>query len=121
MKTIKISTNNEVSVIDVDFNDFRSIKNAIGGYFETVKTQKMWDYFKRPMMFLADEERHLKKLPLNQLGSYFYDTERHGWPIVGDIILAVPDGEYILGLEDAEAMKIQLLNDFEFLEGESDE
>ena len=66
MKTIKISTNNEVSVIDVDFNDFRSIKNAIGGYFETVKTQKMWDYFKRPMMFLADEEGHLKKLPLNQ-------------------------------------------------------
>ena len=116
MKTIKISTNNEVSVIDVDFNDFRSIKNAIGGYSETVKTQKMWDYFKRPMMFLADEEGHLKKLPLNQLGSYFYDTERHGWPIVGDIILAVPDGEYILGLEDAEAMKIQLLNDFEFLE-----
>ena len=67
MKTIKISTNNEVSVIDVDFNDFRSIKNAIGGCFETVKTQKMWDYFKRPMMFLADEEGHLKKLPLNQL------------------------------------------------------
>ena len=81
----------------------------------------MWDYFKCPMMFLADEEGHLKKLPLNQLGSYFYDTERHGWPIVGDIILAVPDGEYILGLEDAEAMKIQLLNDFEFLEEESDE
>ena len=121
MKTIKISTNNEVSVIDVDFNDFRSIQNAIGGYFETVKTQKMWDYFKRPMIFLADEEGHLKKLPLNQLGSYFYDTERHGWPIVGDIILAVPDGEYILGLEDAEAMKIQLLNDFEFLEEEINE
>lgn len=118
MKTIKISTNNEVSVIDVDFNDFRSIKNAIGGYFETVKTQKMWDYFKRPMMFLADEEGHLKQLPLNQLGSYFYDTERHGWPIAGDIILAVPDGEYILGLEDVETMKEQLLKDFDFLEEE---
>lgn len=121
MKTIKITTDNVISIIDVNFNDFRSIQDAIGGYFETVKTQKMWDYFKCPMMFLADEEGHLKKLPLNQLGSYFYDTERHGWPIVGDIILAVPDGEYILGLEDAEAMKIQLLNDFEFLEGESDE
>ena len=90
MKTIKITTDNVVSIIDVNFNDFRSIQNAIGGYFETVKTQKMWDYFKCPMMFLADEEGHLKKLPLNQLGSYFYDTERHGWPIVGDIILAEP-------------------------------
>lgn len=115
MKTIKISTNNEVSVIDVDFNDFRSIKNAIGGYFETVKTQKMWDYFKRPMMFLADEEGHLKKLPLNQLGSYFYDTERHGWPIAGDIILAVPFGEYIIGIDDVEVLKLKLLKDFKFL------
>ena len=115
MKTIKISTNNEVSVIEVDFNDFRSIKNAIGGYFETVKTQKMWDYFKRPMMFLADEEGHLKKLPLNQLGSYFYDTERHGWPIAGDIILAVPFGEYIIGIDDVEVLKLKLLKDFKFL------
>ena len=115
MKTIKISTNNEVSVIDVDFNDFRSIKNAIGGHFETVKTQKMWDYFKRPMMFLADEEGHLKKLPLNQLGSYFYDTERHGWPIAGDIILAVPFGEYIIGIDDVEVLKLKLLKDFKFL------
>ena len=115
MKTIKISTNNEVSVIDVDFNDFRSIKNAIGGYFETVKTQKMWDYFKRPMMLLADEEGHLKKLPLNQLGSYFYDTERHGWPIAGDIILAVPFGEYIIGIDDVEGLKLKLLKDFKFL------
>ena len=115
MKTIKISTNNEVSVIVVDFNDFRSIKNAIGGYFETVKTQKMWDYFKRPMMFLADEEGHLKKLPINQLGSYFYDTERHGWPIVGDIILAVPFGECIIGIDDVEGLKLKLLKDFKFL------
>lgn len=121
MKTIKVTTDNTVSVIDVDFNDFRSIQKAIGGYFETVKTQKMFDYFKRPMMFLADEEGHLKRLPLNQLGSYFYDTERHGWPIAGDIILAVPDGEYILGLDDAEAMKTQLMNDFDFLEEEISE
>lgn len=121
MKTVKITTDNVVSVIDVDFNDFRSIQKAIGGYFETINTRKMYDYFKQPMMFLIDEEVHLKRLPLNQLGSYFYDTERHGWPIAGDINLAVPDGEYILGLEDAEAMKIQLLNDFDFLEEEISE
>ena len=121
MKTVKITTDNVVSVTDVDFNDFRSIQKAIGGCFETVKTQKMYDYFKQPMTFLADEEGQLKRLPLNQLGSYFYDTERHGWPIAGDIILAVPDGEYILGLEDVEAMKIQLLNDFDFLEEEINE
>ena len=115
MKTIKITTDNVVSIIDVNFNDLRSIQSAIGGYFETVKTQKMWDYFKCPMMFLADEEGHLKKLPLNQLGSYFYDTERHGWPIAGDIILAVPFGEYIIGIDDVEVLKLKLLKDFKFL------
>lgn len=40
MKTIKITTDNVVSIIDVNFNDFRSIQNAIGGYFETVKNTK---------------------------------------------------------------------------------
>ena len=115
MKTIKITTDNVISIIDVNFNDFHSIQNAIGGYIETVKTQKMWDYFKCPMMFLADEEGHLKKLPLNQLGSYFYDTERHGWPIAGDIILAVPFGEYIIGIDDVEVLKLKLLKDFKFL------
>ena len=118
MKTIKITTDNVVSIIDVDFNDCHSIQNAIGGYFETVKTQKMWDYFKCPMMFLADEEGHLKQLPLNQLGSYLYDTERHGWPIVGDIILAVPFGEHIIGIGDPEGLKLKLLNDFKFLKEE---
>lgn len=118
MKTVKITTDNKISVIDVDLNDFRSIQQAIGGYFETVKTQKMFDYFKHPMMFLVDEEGHIKGLLLNQLGSYFYDTERHGWPIVGDIILAVPYGEYIIGLEDADEIKAQLLRDFNFLKEE---
>ena len=69
MQTIKITTDNKVSVIEVDFNDFRSIQNAIGGYFEIVKTQKMWDYFKFPIMFLVDEEGHIKGLPLNRFGS----------------------------------------------------
>lgn len=118
MKAIKVTTDNVVSIIDVDFNDLHSIQNAIGGYFETVKTQKMWDYFKCPMMFLADEEGHIKQLPLNQLGSYFYDTERHGWPIAGDIILAVPDGEYIIGIDDPDGLKLKLLNDFKFLKEE---
>lgn len=116
MKTVKITTDNVVSVIDVDFNNFRSIQRAIGGDFETVKTRKMWEYFKQPIMFIGEEEAHCKGLPFNRLGSWFYDTERHGWPIAGDIILAVPDGENILGLDSAETIKERLLKDFDYLE-----
>lgn len=50
MKTLKITTDNKISIVDVDFKDFRSIQQAVGGYFETVKTRKMWDYFKAPVV-----------------------------------------------------------------------
>ncbi|MBY0758552.1 DUF3846 domain-containing protein [Sellimonas caecigallum] len=118
MKTVKVTTDNIVSIINVDFDDYRDIQKAVGGMFETVKTQRLFDYFRQPMMFLCDEEGHLKKLPLNQLGSYFYGTEKHGWPIAGDIIFTVPENEDLLGLENAEQVKEQLLSDFEFLKEE---
>ncbi len=119
MKTIKVTTNNIISVIDVDFDDFRSIQSAIGGHFETVKTQRMFKYFRQPMLFICDEEGHLKNLMPNQLGSYFYGTDKHGWAIVGDIIFTIPEMDKLLGLDDAEQIKTQLLNDFEFLKEEN--
>jgi len=115
MKTVKVTTDNCVSVIEVDFHDFRSIQQAVGGYFETVHTKQMFQYFKQPMLMLVDEDGHCKGLEINRLGSFFYGMLEHGWPILGDFILAVPDGEDLCGLEDAEAMKEQLLRDFVFL------
>lgn len=121
MQTVKITTDNKVSIIEVDFGDFQSIQKTIGGYFEIVKTQKMWDYFKFPIAFIADEEGHIKELPINRFASWLYDTECHGWPIVGDIILAIPDGEHITGLVDADLTKEQLLRDFPYLEDANNE
>ena len=87
-KTIKITSSNEIFVVDVDFDDYRAIQKVVGGMFETVKTQRMFDYFGKPVMMLVDEEGILKQLPLNRTGSRFY-----GYPIVGDFILAVPTYE----------------------------
>lgn len=115
MKTIKVTTDNTISVIDVDFDDFRAIQKAIGGYFETVKTKKMLDFFGEELMMIVNEEGHIEQLPFNELGSYFYDTDYHGCPIVGDFILAVPSGENIIGFENAEAIKEKLLDSFDFL------
>ena len=47
MKTLKISADNEISIIDVNFDDFKSIQKALGGHFETVHTVKMNNYFQR--------------------------------------------------------------------------
>ena len=67
-KTIKITSSNEISVVDVDFDDYRAIQKVVGGMFETVKTQRMFDYFGKPVMMLVDEEGILKQLPLNRTG-----------------------------------------------------
>ena len=113
MKTVKVTTDNKVSVIDVNFDDFRSIQQAIGGHFETVHTQLMADYFKDPsVIMLVDEEGLVKGLPENALGRALYGTVGHGRPIVGDLIFARVDGGDIVAPDDSEALKDRLLHTF---------
>ena len=38
-KTIKITSSNEISIVDVNFDDYRSIQKAVGGMFETIRAQ----------------------------------------------------------------------------------
>lgn len=113
MKTVKVTSGNKVSIIDVDFSDFRSIQQTIGGHFETVRTQLLTDYFKDPsVIMLVDEEGLVKGLPMNAVGSALYGTVRHGCPIVGDLIFARGDGEDIVAPENPEALKDRLLHTF---------
>ena len=116
-KTLKVTTDNEISVIEVDFNDFRSIQNAIGGYFETVKTLRMRSYFGRPLMIMVDEEGLIKGLPTNKCGSWLYGMDRHGCRIAGDFILAVPtDDGNILSPDNLDSIKEKLIKDFNLVE-----
>lgn len=116
MKTLKITTDNKISIIDLDF-DHESLREEVGGYIETVKTQKLWDYFKAKVVMIVDEEGLIKELPANLLGCYFYDTDKHGFPIVGDVILGLMIGPEIIGLgdRDAEQWMEKMLKDFSSL------
>ena len=108
MKTVKVTTDNKISIIDVDFDDFRSIQRAIGGHFETVHTQLMTDYLKDPsLIMLVDEEGRIKELPINPVGCALYRGI-----IVGDLIFAKTQGEDIIAPENAEALKARLLHTF---------
>ena len=54
MKTIKITTDNKLTIIDVDFDDYRDIQKALGcERFETVKTQRLFDFFGRTSIVLC--------------------------------------------------------------------
>lgn len=108
MKTVKVTTDNKISIIDVDFDDFRSIQRAIGGHFETVHTQLMEDYFKDPsLIMLVDEEGRIKELPINPVGCTLYRGI-----IAGDLIFAKTKGEDIVAPDDAEDLKDRLLHTF---------
>ena len=106
MKTVKVTTDNKISIIDVDFDDFRSIQRAIGGHFETVHTQLMADYFKDPSVIMLVDEL-IKELPLNPVGSALYQGI-----IAGDLIFAQAQGEDIIAPENTEALKGRLLDTF---------
>lgn len=113
MKTVKVTTDNKISLIDVDFSDLKSIQQAIDGHFETVHTRLMSDYFKDPsVIMMVDEEGLIKGLPVNALGCALYGTPQHGNPIVGDPIFARVDGEDIVAPDDPEAIKERLLHTF---------
>lgn len=108
MKTVKVTTDNKISIIDVDFDNFRSIQQAIGGHFETVHTQLMADYFRDPsLIMLVDEEGRIKELPINPVGCTLYRGI-----IAGDLIFAQIAGEDIVAPDDAEELKDRLLHTF---------
>ena len=114
MKTVKVTTDNKISVIDVNFNDFRAIQRAIGGHFETVHTQLMADYFKDPsVIMLVDEEGLIKELPLNPVGSALYRSV-----IAGDLIFAQVRGDDIVAPDDVKELKDRLLHTFTGLQEE---
>lgn len=116
MKTIKITADNLLSVIDINLNDYREVQKALDcDFFESVKTEKMFRYFGEPMMIFVDESGLIKGLPVNAVGSVLYGTPEHGYPICGDIIFAVPVREYTEAPDDAEKMKAKMLKDFDFL------
>lgn len=114
MKTVKVTTDNIVSIIDVDFDDNKDIQRAIGGgYFETVHTTRMQAVFEdESLIMIVDESGRLKNLPENMLGCVLYGTYNHGNPIVGDLIFARIRGEDIVGLDDAEKLKQYILQLF---------
>ena len=120
MKTLKITIDNKISIIDVNFKDFRSIQQMIGGYFETVKTKKMWDYFKAPVIMLVDKEGLIKGLSYNAVASTFYGIEEHGCMIAGDAIFGLLLGEDIIGFgdRDSEQWMEKILKDFPVLQKE---
>lgn len=103
MKGLIVTTENEMRLVDYAPPYDEIIREAVGGWYEHVLPRRL----PRPYCMMVDEGGRLKDLPLNPLGSYLYQTDIHGDPIVGDIILLKDDlyaGEPdVIGMTEEEA------------------
>lgn len=107
MKGVVVTTNHEVRVEDFSDPLYKTVGSAVGGYIEHVHPMRL----ARPLCMIVNEEGRLLDLPLNHIGSFFYGTDQHGEPIVGNIVVmkdGYRNGEPdIVGLNDVEAEQIK--------------
>ena len=107
MKGIVVTTDLEIRIEEFSDPLYKTVGSAVSGYIEHVKPARL----RHPYCMIVNEEGRLLDLPLNYVGSYFYGTDQHGEPIVGNIVI-MKDGYRggepdIVGLSDVEAEQIK--------------
>ena len=98
MKAILITCDNQIQTVELSQPLYKSIGTLVGGYIEVVRPMNM----KSPYVFICNEYYRTLDLPLNWLGSYFYGTQIHGYPVCGNIVIMKEHDEDLTGLDDAE-------------------
>ena len=104
MICVVIPADTQTPVIkDLDEPLYKTAGKEVGGYTEVVHPRRL----ESPFCLLVNEEGLIMNLPTNQIGSYWYGTDVHGYPIVGDIIVmkdGYTNGEPdIVGLSEEQA------------------
>ena len=107
MKGIVVTTDLEIRIEEFSDPLYKTVGSAVGGYIEHVKPARL----RHPYCMIVNEEGRLLDLPLNYVCSYFYGTDQHGEPIVGNIVI-MKDGYRggepdIVGLSDVDAEQIK--------------
>lgn len=127
MLAIKVTTDNELSVVTVPEPTYKGLAELVNGdLFEVVKPRGLKDInipYKNLLMVVDEEGRYIDKA-YNKLGSELYNgklTSINFEPIVGDILImaeGIVDGEPdIVGLEERQLIIVfkALKSKFEFL------
>lgn len=106
-KMVLVTASGAVAMYDTsDEIDLDKARETIGGWVEIVRNGRLPE----KMVMLVDEEGLLKRKPINMAGSWFYRTDIHGSPIVGDILIVKedfgPEGPTLYGLTTKEAEEV---------------
>lgn len=120
-KTVKVTTDNVISLVDIPWNLTAQEKEIGARCTESVKTQIMYEMFGEMVVMIVDESGLVNGRPVNLTGSYLYGTQYHGTPIVGDIIFGVRRGPDIFPPDNPEEMLRLLMRKFTVLQEERGE
>ena len=112
-KTVKITSNNIISVLELASWSIDDQNKAIGAdCSESVRTMRMQNFFQDSIVMIVDESGHSKNRMMNEVASWLYGADQHGDMIVGDIIFAVYRGNDFLPPENPELLKFFLMSKF---------
>ena len=110
MKAVKVTTENELSVVDLerepDGTLYKALRKEFGGNVEHVRL-----YGYRPYCLIIDETGRLKGLPANKAASWLYRGQGRSEKIVGPALVlketVTGDGDIdVEGLDDEECRAI---------------
>lgn len=129
MKLIKISTGLELTVHEFPTGSYAKqnefLRKLIGNncnIYEHIMPRRLYtdlhmmDYHTKVpgqcVSMLIDEEGRLKENVPNLIGSYLYETDKHGDPIMGNILFVgeelSDDGIDFCGIEDSVFKRLEL-------------
>lgn len=100
MKMIKITTENQISVHDFPEGNFgeqnQVLRNHIGPkceLYEHVMPKRLYSELRGSrqrgncVSMLIDEDGHYHELPENLVASWLYESDKHGYPILGNVLI----------------------------------
>ncbi len=94
MRLIRITTDNEVSICEKEGMYTRDELAMLIGedceYAETVMPRRLYNELGIPKIeavMLVDEDGRMRDKPMNVLGSWLYETDKHCTPIVGNVLI----------------------------------
>lgn len=100
MSMIKITTDNQISIHDFPEGSFReqnkALRDCIGPKCETIEhvmPMRLYNELRGSrergncVSMLVDEDGHYHDLPVNMVASWLYESDKHGYPILGNVLI----------------------------------
>lgn len=106
MKGMLVTAESEFYEVELAAPLYRSAGELLGGGAEHIVPRRL----ERPYCMIVNGEGEILGLPENRVGCAFYETDEHGIPILGDVVILkdvwTGGGVEITGLEETDIASV---------------